>query len=95
MATQTFLATPTPAALPGTAADTMYSIQNQGEDLLFVAAAAAVPADPMADATPKIIVPSYSSNEAGTVQISHPSGEAIYLWSRHLGPDIRCGWDEV
>lgn len=95
MATQRFLATPTPAALPGTVADTDYSIQNQSEDLLFAASAVAAP-DPAADPPPaKIIIPQYDRTVGGTVSMDHEAGESIWLWSRPLGPNIEVGWDEV
>ena len=95
MATKRFVATPTPAALPGTTDDTDYSIQNQGEEQIFAASAAAAP-DPTDDPPPaKIIMPPYDQTVGGTVTMSHPSGESIYLWTRPLGPDIEVGWDEV
>ena len=94
MATKTFLATPTPAALPGTTAGTKYSIQNQSEDLLFEAEAVAAP-DPTDDETPKVIIPSYNNNNGGAVQADHEAGESIWLWTRPLGPSCRVGWNEV
>ena len=101
MATRTFLATETPQALedrstsPATAtvAGTMYSVQNQSEDLLFAATAASQP-DPANDATPKIIISPYS-HENGTAEIDHEPGESIWVWARALGPNVRIGWDEA
>ena len=91
-------ATRVPQALTGTAANTRYSVQNQGLDELYVTTAAARP-DPAAlehSATEGFVkVPPFSAEHDGTGYFTPGAGESIWVWRRDNGQDIDVVWAEA
>lgn len=100
MALPKLRATRTPKALTGITVGTVYAVQNQGMEELYVTTDAAAPVPDTIEQSETegfFKVPPFAGglNENGTIRITAETGESIWVWRRRNGQDLEVVWAEA
>ena len=91
MAFVKFVATHDPQELPGVTAGTKTTIQNQSMNMnvLYVHVGTAGASNrPTPNTAAAVRVPPFSDRHAGSMSFTPPAGSSIWVWTRHLDPNI-------
>lgn len=82
--------TDTPAAIPGTSADTIYRLQNTGGHRRIYYDIQPVGSPPSRDSQHRNIL-KFAESE----YVSHGAGDAIFVWGSEIGATFVCTLNEL